>query len=289
MLEESMQTVLLSIYLILIFFIILLYRKLHRTKEGKIKIFEARLNHDELLSYAEHLSQNHTLSKKAGNIDHLMRHLDGNYRYINATYKALSTSEVQRSVPAAEWLLDNFYLIEQQYKETKQNINRKFYRELPILDEGNFGGYPRIYAVIVELLSHNDSSADKNILIEFLNSYQSYATLKNAEIWAIPVILEIALIEIIRRQCELIRESMEEFGLAEEILKSPDGVEEALSKYIKEGPSTSLFEHLLMLMKRDNSDYPEVISAIDEKLESINMTAEKMIRAEYLIQTDDNG
>lgn len=280
-----MQTVLLSIYLILIFFIILLYRKLHRTKEGKIKIFEARLNHDELLSYAEHLSQNHTLSKKAGNIDHLMRHLDGNYRYINATYKALSTSEVQRSVPAAEWLLDNFYLIEQQYKETKQNINRKFYRELPILDEGNFGGYPRIYAVIVELLSHNDSSADKNILIEFLNSYQSYATLKNAEIWAIPVILEIALIEIIRRQCELIRESMEEFGLAEEILKSPDGVEEALSKYIKEGPSTSLFEHLLMLMKRDNSDYPEVISAIDEKLESINMTAEKMIRAEYLKQT----
>ena len=137
----------------------------------------------------------------------------------------------------------------------------------------------------MELLSHNDSSADKNILIEFLNSYQSYATLKNAEIWAIPVILEIALIEIIRRQCELIRESMEEFGLAEEILKSPDGVEEALSKYIKEGPSTSLFEHLLMLMKRDNSDYPEVISAIDEKLESINMTAEKMIRAEYLKQT----
>lgn len=280
-----MQTILISIYLILIFFIVLLITKLHHSKEGKIKIFEARLNHDELLSYAENLSQNHTLSKKAGNIDHLMRHLDGNYRYINATYKMLSTTLVRRSVLAVEWLLDNFYLIEQQYKETKQNMNRKLYRELPILNEGNFKGYPRIYAVIVELLSHNDSSVDKEILIQFLNSYQSYATLKNAEIWAIPVILEIALIEIIRLQCELIRESMEEFERAERILKSPDGVQEALSKYIKEGPSTSLFEHLLMLIKRDNSDYPEVIATIDEKLESINMTAEKMIRAEYLKQT----
>ena len=105
----------------------------------------------------------------------------------------------QRITPAGEWLLDNFYLIEEQIATAKRHLPRGYSRELPRLASGPSAGLPRVYDIALETISHGDGRVDAQRLSRFVAAYQTVTPLKLGELWAIPIMLRLALIENLRR------------------------------------------------------------------------------------------
>ena len=111
--------------------------------------------------------------------------------------EAVSTD--RRITPAGEWLLDNFYLIEEQIRTARRHLPKGYSRELPRLRDGASAGLPRVYDIALETISHGDGRVDPENLSRFVAAYQTVTVLKLGELWAIPIMLRLALIENLRR------------------------------------------------------------------------------------------
>jgi cyclic beta-1,2-glucan synthetase len=105
----------------------------------------------------------------------------------------------RRISPAGEWLLDNFYLIEEQIRTAKRHLPKGYSRELPCLLDGPSAGLPRVYDIALEAISHGDGRVDLESLSSFVAAYQTVTALTLGELWAIPIMLRLALIENLRR------------------------------------------------------------------------------------------
>ena len=105
----------------------------------------------------------------------------------------------RRITPAGEWLLDNFYLIEEQIRTAKRHLPKGYSRELPRLLNGPSAGLPRVYDIALETISHGDGRVDPGSLSSFVAAYQTITGLTLGELWAIPIMLRLALIENLRR------------------------------------------------------------------------------------------
>ena len=115
----------------------------------------------------------------------------------NLLTQALKTD--RRITPAGEWLLDNFYLIEEQIRTARRHLPKGYSRELPRLLNGPSEGIPRVYDIALETISHGDGRVDPENLSSFVAAYQTVSVLKLGELWAIPIMLRLALIENLRR------------------------------------------------------------------------------------------
>ena len=104
-----------------------------------------------------------------------------------------------RVTPAGEWLLDNFYLIEEQIRAAKRLLPKGYAKGLPRLKNGPSRGLPRVYDIALETISHGDGRVDPERLSSFVAAYQTVTTLQMGELWAIPIMLRLALIENLRR------------------------------------------------------------------------------------------
>jgi len=105
----------------------------------------------------------------------------------------------RRITPAGEWLLDNFYFIEEQIRTAKRHLPKGYSRELPRLLDGPSAELPRVYDIALETIAHGDGRVDPESLASFVAAYQTVTTLKLGELWAIPIMLRLALIENLRR------------------------------------------------------------------------------------------
>ena len=104
--------------------------------------------------------------------------------------------------PAAEWLLDNFHLIEAQLREINDGLPRRYFRDLPVLQDEPLVGLPRIYGVAWAFVAHTDSAFDEDLLVHFLHAYEEVRELTLGELWALPTTLRVVLIENLRRLAE---------------------------------------------------------------------------------------
>ncbi len=133
--------------------------------------------------------------------DRLLTRLAGNEAVLVEVCDLLATAvaENRRITPAADWLLDNFYLIEEQIRTAKRHLPKGYSRELPRLASGPSARLPRVYDLAFEAISHGDGWVDAESLSRFVAAYQTVAPLKVGELWAIPIMLRLALIENLRR------------------------------------------------------------------------------------------
>jgi cyclic beta-1,2-glucan synthetase len=104
--------------------------------------------------------------------------------------------------PAAEWLLDNFHLIEGQLKEIHEGLPRRYFRDLPVLIDEPLAGLPRVYGVAWAFVAHTDGAFDEELLTHFLAAYQQTRELTLGELWALPTTLRVVLVENLRRLAE---------------------------------------------------------------------------------------
>lgn len=101
--------------------------------------------------------------------------------------------------PAAEWLLDNFHLVEQQLRQIHDDLPPGYYRQLPKLSEGPFAGYPRVFGLTWAYVAHTDSLMSGPVLARFVRAYQQVQPLMIGELWAVAITLRIVLVENMRR------------------------------------------------------------------------------------------
>jgi cellobiose phosphorylase len=124
-----------------------------------------------------------------------------NERVLIAAHEVVTAAATsgQRIAPAEDWLLDNFYLIEQQINLARRHLPRDYSRELPRLLNGPSAGFPRIYDLALELISHMDGRVDSQNTTQFIAAYQSVEPLRLGEFWAFPIMLQLGLLENLRR------------------------------------------------------------------------------------------
>ncbi len=130
--------------------------------------------------------------------------LRDNIRVLREAHAYLSLQDKSGSemTPAAEWLLDNFYVVMAQVKEVYEGLPRRYFRDLPVLEEAHLAGLPRIYGVAWAFVAHTDSAMDESLLEDFLRAYQETRELTLGELWALPTGLRVVLVENLRRLSE---------------------------------------------------------------------------------------
>ncbi|MFK2875626.1 GH36-type glycosyl hydrolase domain-containing protein [Rhodanobacter hydrolyticus] len=133
--------------------------------------------------------------------DALLARLSSNQRLLAEASDLLTQTmrDGRRITPAAEWLLDNYYLVEEQIRTAQRHLPKGYSRELPVLLNGPCAGLPRVYEIAQETIAHGDGHVDVESLRRFVTSYQTVAPLTLGELWAIPIMLRLALIENLRR------------------------------------------------------------------------------------------
>ncbi len=133
----------------------------------------------------------------------------------------------QPITPAAEWLIDNYHLVERQFREVRSDLPPGYYRQLPKLAEGPFIGYPRIFGIAWAFVAHTDSRFDAELLRRFLLAYQEVQPLTIGELWALSITLRIVLIENLRRLADLIVRSRDDRERANAVADRILGVQRA--------------------------------------------------------------
>ncbi len=118
---------------------------------------------------------------------------DAQVRLVDATAAGVDAG------PAAEWLLDNFHVVQEQLQEVRASLPGGYYRELPELSNGPLAGYPRVYEIAISVISHSEARIHPENLDVYVEAFQTVSPLSVGELWAMPAMLRLGLIESVRR------------------------------------------------------------------------------------------
>ncbi len=247
---------------------------------------------ERLEQYAQTLANEHKIVRKKGRA-RLLPRLENNGRKLFVSYHTLVEAiRNGRSIsPAAEWLVDNFHIVEEQLREIREDLPRGYYYELPKLGDGELKDYPRIYAVAIALMAHTDSRLETNTLRRFIAAYQTVAPLTIGELWALAITLRLVLVENLRRLAKRIvgaREEREQADkLADKLLelaaRQPTAivpmVTERLGKREKI-PQPFVVQLIQRLREQDPAIMP-VIEWLETQLAKQKTSIEQIIHSEH--------
>jgi cyclic beta-1,2-glucan synthetase len=200
----------------------------HRPTAGEQPLRSELFSLDQLVSHAAALARVHRVSPRGGT-SRLLERLDHNAEVLEAfTRRTFVVDPARRVTHAAEWLLDNFYLIEEEIQMARRHLPPGYSRELPRIERGPSTGFPRVYAIALELVSHVDAEIDLDPLQSFIAAYQTVAPLKLGELWAIPIMLRLGLIENLQRVATRLEAGRNDRDLAEKWMGRLEEVSESM-------------------------------------------------------------
>jgi cyclic beta-1,2-glucan synthetase len=202
---------------------------------------------------------------------------------------AKSIDEGRAITPAAEWLVDNYYLVEREIQEIRVALPPGYYRQLPKLVDGPFEGYPRVFGVAWAFVAHTDSNFDTGLLCRFVRAYQEVQPLTIGELWAVAITLRIVLVENLRRLAELIMRSsaarQEANELADRLLGEGGHAAEPASMVLSKREGTTLPEAFaVQLVHRLRDQDPRITPALmwlDQRLAAQGLTADTVVHDEH--------
>ena len=169
---------------------------------------------EQLKRHALQLADQHRIDTHPGP-DRLLPRLADNSNVLLTAYQVVTAATPGRRIlPAETWLLDNFYLIEQQIGLARRNLPRGYSRQLPRLVAGPSAGFPRIYDLALQLISHMDGRVDSDNTSQMVTAYQSIEPLRLGELWAFPIMLQLALLENLSRVALRIAQRREDLDAA---------------------------------------------------------------------------
>jgi cyclic beta-1,2-glucan synthetase len=169
--------------------------------DGEPPLSSELFSTEQMEQYGKTLAGLHILGPKVVPDQQLLSRLAENETILMEVHDLVSEAvKANRQItPAGEWLLDNFYLIEEQIRTGRRHLPKGYSKELPRLLNGPSAGLPRVYDIAKEIISHGEGHVDPENLRRFVTAYQTITTLKLGELWAIPIMLRLALIENLRR------------------------------------------------------------------------------------------
>ena len=203
----------------------------------------------------------------------------------------------RRMAPAGEWLLDNFYLIEEQIQTAKQLLPKGYAKELPHLKNAPSRGLPRVYDIALEAIAHGDGRVDPERLESFVAAYQTVTPLQLGELWAIPIMLRLALIENLRRVAARVavdRESRDQADywadrLSETAEKDPKSLILTVADMARSGPPmvSSFVAELARRLQGQGAGLALPLTWIEQQLSESYLTISQLVQSENQQQAAD--
>ena len=218
-------------------------------------------------------------------VEEIGRQLDAAYAFLTASSRAA------QPVPSEDWLRDNHHVVQDQVRAIRQDLPRKYYLELPKLSEGTFAGFPRVFLVARELVIHTAGRFDMQSLIGYVGAFQRVTPLSIGEIWAVPIMLRVALLDELRRLAEDViaasrdREQARVIGLrVTESGREPGAaMEESLRQTVRRTSrlSAAFVVELLQWLRDQPSSSAPAWQALQAALEAQGDSADEMLRREH--------
>ena len=264
-------------------------------KTNKIlKIDGTLLDKKQLESHLQKIATNHNLINKPSKDTYPIPQLLDNYETIKIVYNLLN-EHVKLGIsthPAGEWLLDNFYIIEETVKQIQKELTLKKYMNFLGIANGKYKGFARIYVLAGEIVAYTDNKIEKEDLEDYLASYQTKKTLSMEEIWNIGLFLQIAIIENIREICEKIYSSQIQKIKAENIVhRLIEGDKnnkenniynmKNIKKDILNDVKYPFIEYMSYILKRYGKKGYSYLRVLDEIIEMTGTTVQEVIKKEH--------
>jgi cyclic beta-1,2-glucan synthetase len=253
---------------------------------------------ERLEQHAESLAAGQAVTEKPQKGQVLTPRVLENGRILLECYRTLAQAvQQERTItPAAEWLVDNFFIVDEQIRDIRDHLPAGYYRKLPKLASGHLEGYPRVFGVAWAFVAHTDSRFDVELLRRFVNAYQRVQPLAIGELWALPITLRIVLVENLRRLAQTIVSSrsarQEADALADRLIgaggQAAVKAEEALSEIEKEPLAEAFAVQLLERLRDLSSNVRPVLLWLDHRLAEKGLTADEVVRAEHQQQAAMN-
>jgi cyclic beta-1,2-glucan synthetase len=246
---------------------------------------------ERLEEHARSLAAEQTVSARRPKVMPLARRLAATDAELFAAYRDICAAidEGGAITPAAEWLVDNYHIVEKQIREVRRDLPPGYYRQLPKLAGGPFAGYPRVFGLTWAFVAHTDSLFDPEALRRFLRAYQEVQPLTIGELWAAAITLRVVLLENLRRIATRVTDSRiarrEADVLADRLLGVAGREAEpaaALLANCGEGPFAEAF--LVQLVHRLRDQDPLIAPALtwlDDQLTTQHTTTEAVVRDEH--------
>lgn len=202
---------------------------------------------------------------------------------------AKSIDAGQAITPAAEWLVDNYHLVEMQIREVRSDLPPEYYRQLPKLADGPFVGYPRVFGLAWAIVAHTDSHFDPDLLCTVVKAYQEVQPLTIGELWAVAITLRIVLIENLRRlAARIVRSSIarrQADDLADRLLQldddSADRLKTILAQYDREPMVDAFAVQLVHRLHDADSRTIPALSWLEERLAARGTNVDAVVRKEH--------
>ena len=228
----------------------------------------------------------------------LIARLRDNSRVLLSAYRDIAGAirEDRAISPAAEWLVDNYHVVEEQIQQIRDDLPPGYYRQLPKLASGPLAGYPRIFGVAWAFVAHTDSRFEPQLLCRFVRAYQRVAVLTIGELWALAITLRIVLVENLRRAAERIADAraqrQDADALADRLLGSGGLPPEPSTTLLNDWPTTPLSTSFaVQLLHRLRDQDPGVAPALDwlaVRLQVQATSIEEIVREEHHRQGASN-
>ena len=247
---------------------------------------------EQLEAHAVVLASTHRLSADPARGRPLTPLLDNSAQLLDEAYEFLSAAtRTAQPIPSEDWLRDNHHVVQDQVRAVRQDLPRRYYVQLPKLADGPYTGYPRVFALARELVAHTAGRFDLQTLIGYVTAYQREAALDIGELWAIPIMLRVALIDELRRRADDVlsasrnREDARRWGLR--IAASPANaarmVDDLLSPTSRRQPRLPppFVVELLQWLRDQPSTAAPAWQALHRALEAQGDSPEAMLRREH--------
>ncbi len=253
---------------------------------------------ERLEEHARSLAAAQGITRQPGFQRSLGARLRNNEKVLLAAYRSIARAvdEGRSITPAAEWVLDNYHVIEEQIREIREDLPPGFYRQLPKLADGPFAGFPRVFGIAWAFVAHTDSRFDPEFLRRFVHAYQTVEPLTIGELWAVAITLRVVLVENLRRVAQRIvasRAARQEADLVADRLLGVNGQSvnaDALIEWQRRsGKITPAFAVQFVQRLRDQDPrFTPSLVWLENELRAMQLDTDRMVQEEHQRQGASN-
>src|SRR5215831_4527793 len=221
----------------------------------------------------------------------LLPRIFDNGRVLLESYRAIAQAirEERAITPAAEWLVDNFHIVDEQLREIRDDLPAGYYRELPKIADGFLQGYPRVFGLAWAFVAHTDSRFDPEMLRRFVRAYQRVQPLTIGELWAVAISLRVVLVENLRRLAERIvhaRAARQEADTVADCLlglggRSIEPAAEVLKRYERAPLVTAFAVQLVQRLRDQDPTITPTLHWLETRLAAQDTTTDEIVRLEH--------
>ena len=262
-------------------------------KNKKINISGTLLDKNQLVKHIEKRASEHNIKSYSNSDTYPIPNLIKDYKFILETYNLL-TKHIKLGIKihsAGEWLLDNFYIIEETVKVIQKELPLKKYKNMIGLSNDRYFGFARSLVLAEEIVAFTDCKIDRDIIDISLNSYQRKKLLSMEELSNIGIFLKISIISHIRELCEKIYSSQiqkyKAESIVERLIEKKSGSNLIFSKKEKnikiseEKLKYPFIEYLSFKLKKYGKEAILYQNVLEKEVQKLGLSISEVIQKEH--------